>query len=296
MNVQGANERTGRSLMDEKNTKKLTMIFAAVVCLGIAVFLFSSSGTEPQTGAEEGPQTGIEEQEPSSIMVSAASSLTEAFTGIAEEFEASHPGTDVELNFGGSGTLRMQIEGGASIDVFASASENHMDILSGKGLIEEGSRKDFTSNTVVMVVPKTLIESGVYPASPEGLTEDYVEKIAVGNPDTAPVGNYTKEGLEEAGLWDDIEGKVIFAENVKQVLTYVETAEVDAGFVYHTDAENGQKDLYEITCTLPVNVSISYPIAVLEGSENPELAQEFVDFVTGEEGQEILNGYGFVEI
>ncbi len=266
--------------MDETKIKKLILpILAAVICLGIVVFLAASPETE--------------EEQPGVITVSAAASLTEAFTDIAEEFEAEHPDADVELNFAGSGTLRMQIEGGAPIDVFASASQSHMNILSEAGLIEESSRKDFTSNTLVMIVPKSSIESGTSPASLEDLTADSVEKIAIGNPETAPVGKYTELALEDAGLWDELGGKIIFAENVKQVLTYVETGEVETGFVYRTDAESGQKDLYEITYTVPVNASISYPIAVLDGSENKEIAQEFVDFVTGPEGQEILEGYGF---
>ena len=265
------NENAGRK-------PKLPFLAAAIICLGIVVFLTATPGAEEQ---------------PTTITVSAAASLTEAFTDIAEEFEAEHPGTDIELNFAGSGTLRMQIEGGAPIDVFASASQNHMDILSEKELIEESSRKDFTSNTLVMVVPKSSIESGAYPASPEDLTADSVEKISIGNPVTAPVGRYAKQALEEAELWGEIEGKIIYAETVKQVLTYVETGEVDAGFVYRTDAQSGQKDLYEITYTVPVNTSISYPIAVLSGSENKEMAQEFVDFVSEPEGQEILKGYGF---
>ncbi len=257
---------------------KLPFFAVAIICFGVVIFLATAPGAEEQ---------------PITVTVSAAASLTEAFTDIAEEFEAGHPGTDVELNFAGSGTLRMQIEGGAPIDVFASASQKHMDILSEKGLIEEESRKDFASNTLVMVVPKSSVESGAYPTSLEDLTADSVEKISIGNPETAPVGRYAKHALEEAGLWKEIEEKLIYAETVKQVLTYVETGEVDAGFVYRTDAESGQKDLYEITYTVPVNASISYPIAVLGGSENKEMAQKFVDFVTGPEGQEILAGYGF---
>jgi molybdate transport system substrate-binding protein len=287
--------------MNETTGKKLILVIAAVLCL--VVIFFAIQGTDDQPGEEE--QAGAEgqnvtaetegQQQSSSITVSAASSLTEAFTDIATAFETEHPGTDVKLNFAGSGTLRMQIEGGASIDVFASASESHMNLLSEEELIEESSRTDFTSNTLVMVVPDSTIESGTYPVSLENLTSDSVEKIAIGNPETAPVGKYAEQALEEAGLWDQLQEKLIYAENVKQVLTYVETGEVEAGFVYRTDAESGQKDLYEITYTVPVNASISYPIAVINGSENKDLAQEFVNFVTGSEGQEILNGYGFGE-
>lgn len=263
--------------MSESKAKKLILpVLAAALCLVIIAFLTASPGAE---------------EKPTTITVSAAASLTEAFTDIASEFEAEHPDTNVELNFAGSGTLRMQIEAGAPIDVFASASENHMDLLVGENLIENSSRKDFATNTLVMVVPAN--NGAETPKSLEDLTADSVEKIAIGDPESAPVGKYTKQAMEDSGVWDELESKVILAENVKQVLTYVETGEVDAGFVYMTDAESGRKDLYEITYTVPVNESISYPIAVVNESANKEEAQEFVDFVTGARGQEILAEYGF---
>ncbi len=259
-----------------KAKKLVLLIIAAVLCLGIFAFLAASHGAEEQ---------------PATITVSAAASLTEAFTDIAKEFEAAHPGTKVELNLAGSGTLRTQIESGAPVDVFASASESDMELLSEKNLIENDSRKDFAANTLVMVVPEK--NGSEAPKNLEDLTSGSVEKIAIGNPETAPAGKYTKQALETAGLWDKVESKVILAENVKQVLTYVETGEVDAGFVYFTDAESGKKDMYETACTVPVNESISYPIAVIKVSQNKEEAQEFVDFVTGNRGQQILEKYGF---
>ena len=239
------------------------------LCIGIVAFLAASPGVGKTTT--------------STITVSAASSLTEAFTDIAKEFEAAHPDTKVELNLAGSGILRTQIESGAPADVFASASESDMDLLSDKNLIEDNSRKDFAANVLVMVVPEKN-DSG-NPKTLQDLTAGSMEKIAIGNPETAPAGKYTKQALETAGLWDKVESKVIFGENVKQVLTYVETGEVDAGFVYITDAESGQKEKYEIACTVPVSKPISYPIAVVNGSKNKQKAQEFVNFVTGARGQ-----------
>lgn len=268
---------SGRDIMKESSAKKLVVSgLAIIILLGIAVFL-----TAPHETAEK----------PVTITVSAASSLTEAFGDIASEFEASHPNTKVELNLAGSGTLRSQIESGAPVDVFASASERDMDLLSEKGLIQNASRKDFATNTLVMIVPaKSTSES---PEKLEDLTADNVEKIAIGNPESAPVGKYTKQALEAAGLWEKIQNKMILAENVKQVLTYVEKGEVTAGFVYITDAKNEKENLSRIVYTVPINESTSYPIAVVKPSENAKEAQEFVDFVTGNEGQEILVKYGF---
>ncbi len=263
--------------MSESKAKKLIFpVLAAVLCLGIVTFIAASPEADEQ---------------PTPITVSAAASLTDAFTDIAREFEAAHPDTKVELNLAGSGTLRMQIEGGAPIDVFASASQDHMDLLAEKNMIENSSRKDFAANALVMVVPAK--NGAKTPKSLKDLVAGSVEKIAIGNPESAPVGKYTKQAMEDAGVWDGLESKVILAENVKQVLTYVETGEVDAGFVYMTDAESGRKDLYEITYTVPVNESISYPIAVVNSSKEKEKAQEFVDFITGTRGQEILAEYGF---
>ncbi|AKB39584.1 molybdate ABC transporter substrate-binding protein [Methanosarcina mazei] len=263
--------------MSDSKTKKLILPrLAAILFLVILALIAGSPGAEEET---------------TTITVSTASTLTEAFTDIAREFEVAHPDTKVELNLASSGTLRTQIESGAPVDVFASSSESDMDLLSEKGLIEESSRKDFAANTIVMVVPEK--DSSEPPKSLEDLTAGSIEKIAIGNPETTTIGKYVKPVLEDAGIWDKIRSKVILGETVKQVLTYVETGEVDAGFVFITDAESGQKDLYEIAFTVPVNESITYPIAVINESANKEGAQEFVDFVTGIRGQEILAEYGF---
>ncbi len=233
------------------------------------------------------------EQESDPITVSAAASLTEAFTDIASQYEAENPGTNMSLNFGGSGSLRTQIEGGAPVDVFASADQSQMDILSNETLIDNSTREDFAQNSLVLIVPENnpLNITGV-----EDLADPKIEKIAIGNPDTAPVGKYTKLALTEAGLWDKVENKMVLAEDVKQVLVYVERGEVDAGFVYMTDAKNAEPGTIKIVASVPVNTPVNYPIAVVSSSEHKEEAQEFVEFVTGEEGQETLKKYGFTAL
>ncbi|KKG12041.1 molybdate ABC transporter substrate-binding protein [Methanosarcina sp. 2.H.A.1B.4] len=255
--------------------KNKIVIYAAAV-LGILILAMAIS-----PAAEQGPDT---------LTVSAAASLTEAFTDMESRFEAENPGIDVKMNFAGSGNLRMQIEGGAPIDVFASADQNHMDILSGEELIENSSRKDFAQNSLVLIVPatSTLNITGL-----EDLTAPEVDKISIGNPDTAPVGKYAHFALTEAGLWNQLENRTILAEDVKQVLVYVERGEVDAGFVYMTDAKTAEPGTIKIIASVPVSTPVSYPIAVVSSSEHKEEAQEFLDFVAGEEGQEILEEYGF---
>ena len=235
-------------------------------------------------------ETSVSDQEPETILVSAAASLTEAFTDMESQFEAENPGVDVNFNFAGSGNLRTQIEGGAPVDVFASADQKNMDILAGEELIDNSTRKDFAQNSLVLIVPANsdLNITGI-----EDLTTSEVERIVIGNPDTAPVGKYTTQTLTEAGIWDQLEDKTVLADDVKQVLVYVERGEVDAGFVYMTDAKTADPGTIKIIANVTVSTPISYPIAVVSASENKEDAQSFLDYVTGEEGQEILEEYGF---
>ncbi len=225
------------------------------------------------------------------LTVSAAASLTDAFTDIASQFEKENPGTNIKLNFGSSGNLRKQIEGGAPVDVFASADESQMDILANKSLIDNSSRKDFANNSLVLIVPEN---SALNITSLKDLTDPNVQKISIGNPDSVPVGKYARLALTEAGLWSQIEKKMVLAEDVKQVLTYVERDEVDAGFVYMSDAKTAGSGTIKVVTNVPVSIPITYPIAVVSFSEHKETAQKFLNFVTGKEGQAILKEYGFV--
>ncbi|MBA2862874.1 molybdate ABC transporter substrate-binding protein [Methanococcus maripaludis] len=230
------------------------------------------------------------EETTTTITVSAASSLTDAMTDVAAAFEEDNPNINVELNFAASGTLRQQIEGGAPVDVFASASQKHVDLLQEQDLIENASRVTFAKNSLVLIVQDGN-PLGI--TSAEDLTNEDVVKISIGNPETAPVGKYAKESLESMGLWGNLEEKTVYGENVRQVLTYLEAGDVDAGFVYMTDAKIAKNNTIEIITTIPTVTEISYPVCVLKASENKDEAQMFVDYLTGETGKQILTDYGF---
>jgi molybdate transport system substrate-binding protein len=262
----------------------LLSVFLVIGCTG-------NKGTSPNASVIPVASTTPNTTAPETITVSAASSLTEAFTNISSQFEKENPGTNVSLNFGGSGSLRMQIEGGAPVDVFASADEKQMDMLGNKSLIVNSSRKDFAHNSLVLIVPAN---SKLNISSVTDLTNPKVQHIGIGNPDTVPVGEYTKIALTDAGLWSQIENKTVPAEDVKQVLTYVETGNVDAGFVYATDAKTAQPGTIKIVTSVPESLPINYPIAVVSASNHQTTAQKFVDFVTGTEGQNFLKEDGFV--
>ncbi|ABO35751.1 molybdenum ABC transporter, periplasmic molybdate-binding protein [Methanococcus maripaludis C5] len=224
------------------------------------------------------------------ITVSATSSLTDAMTDIAAAFEEDHPNINVELNFAASGSLRQQIEGGAPVDVFASASKKHVDILEDENLTSAGSVMNFASNNLVLIVPAG---NSLNITSVEDLTNDDVTKVSIENPKTAPVGKYAKESLENSGLWDELEEKMVYGENVRQVLTYLETGDVDAGFVYMTDAKIAKENSIEIITTVPTVTEIIYPLCIIDSSEYKEEAQVFVEYLTSETGKQILTYYGF---
>ena len=223
------------------------------------------------------------------LLVSAAASLTNAFEEIGKQFEAANPGVKVVFNFGASGALLQQIDKGAPVDVFASADQKTMDQAKEKNLLLADTRKDFVSNGLALIVPKDskLMVKGV-----KDLADPKVARVALGNPETVPAGRYAQEVLTKAGLWETLKAKLILAENVRQALDYVGRGEVDAGFVFTTDAASA-KDKVQVAAVAEGHQPIRYPVAAVATTKKRELAQKFIDFLLGNGGQTILSRYGF---
>lgn len=200
----------------------------------------------------------------------------------------------MEINLGGSGDLMTQIKGGAPVDVFASAALRDMDELDNAGFVVKDTRINFVANSVVLIVPSA---SKVMLTSFEDLKKSEIKKIAIGNPKTVPVGRYSDETFQYYKISDMIQAKLIFAENVRQVLDYVVRGEVDAGVVYSTDAMVKQQDV-KIIVTAPEasHKPIIYPIAVVKGTKYEKAAKSFIALVTSDEGRKILSKYGFKPI
>ena len=225
------------------------------------------------------------------LTVSAAASLTNAFTEIGKTFEAQNKGTKVLLNFAASGALLQQIAKGAPVDVFASADEQTMDQAARQDLVEAGTRVDFVRNALVVVVPS---DSRLTAKSLAELDGANLAKIAIGQPASVPVGRYTRSVLEQAGLWSRVEPKMIGAQSVRQALDYVARGEVDAGFVYATDAAI-MPDRVRVLFTVPTFTTILYPIAVMKAATDKAVARRFVQYVAAPEAQAVLARYGFVK-
>jgi len=227
----------------------------------------------------------------SQILVSAAISLKEAFNDIANLYKL-RTGTRVTFNFGASGELEKQIEAGAPVDVFASAGEKEMQELQTEGLIDPASRTDFVRNSLVLVAP---VGSKLRLHSFRDLAQPQVRKIAIGDPQTVPAGRYARQLLENDHLWPKIEPRIVFAENVRQVLDYVDHGEVDAGVVYATDVGIAHSKVSVVAHVSSGGYDpVLYPIAVVKGSRNPGAAQGFVEFVLSPAGMNVLKKYGFL--
>lgn len=223
------------------------------------------------------------------LIVSAAASLTDAFSDIEPAFEKLHPGVDVIFNFASSGALYRQIEQGAPVDVFASANPKWMEKAVEKEFVNKSDAVVFARNSLVLAVPSEnpSIIKGV-----ADLTGPNAGTIGIGTPETVPAGQYAKQALTSMGIFDGLERKMIYGESVRQVLDYLSRGEVDCGFVYGTDAVKAGVSVLIIE-EIPLEKPVSYPIGVARGSHDRRLAKAFVDFVQSETGIALLEARGF---
>lgn len=235
-------------------------------------------------GSGDGPPRAV------TLTVSAASSLREALTEVAARYQAEHPGARVRLNFGASGTLRQQIEHGAAVDVFVAASGAQMDALAARGLVDRGTRRVLAGNELVLVVPAGA------PPKVKGFAElasPAVERVAVGAPGSVPAGEYAAQTFRALRIADAVARKTVYAQNVRQVLTYVESGNVDAGVVYRTDALASPRVRVVATAPPGSHAPVLYPAAVVSSSAHPAAARDLVTYLAGPLGRAALLRHGF---
>jgi molybdate transport system substrate-binding protein len=220
------------------------------------------------------------------ITVSAAASLTEAFTEIGEAFSDANPNATVTFNFGSSGTLATQIEEGAPADTFASADEANMEKVLSAGLVD-GEPLVFAQNKLIIVTK---------PGNPEnvaGLADLAALPVVSLCADTVPCGKYAAQVLETAGVTIPV-SNVTRGQDVKATLGAVTTGDADAAIVYVSDANTAGDDVDSVAIPDSENAIATYPIATLAESENKETSRAFIDFVTSPDGQATLESYGFL--
>lgn len=224
------------------------------------------------------------------LLVSAAASLKDVMEEIKPLYQKSNPGVNLTFNFGASGALLQQIEQGAPADIFISAARRQMDTLDQKGALVPGSRTNLANNKLVLIVPsgsRTV-------TSFNSLKQPEIKRIAMGEPRSVPAGQYAEQVLQKLNLWNAVKPKLVYANNVRQVLAAVESGNADAGMVYITDATISKKVRVVVTADDSYHSPILYPMAVLKNSRNIDAARAFVRYLTGSEARGILRKYGFV--
>src|SRR4030095_1111564 len=224
------------------------------------------------------------------ILVSAAASLTDVLKEISNGYQAKSKHT-VKFNFGPSNGLARQIEEGAPADIFFSADLPQMDSLDKKGLWEPGTRKNLLSNQLVIIVPA---DSKLAISSPKDLLKADIKKIALAEPSSVPVGVYTSKYLADEGLWDQVKPKVVPVQDVRATLAAVESGNVEAGFVYKTDAAVSKKVkiIYEVP--LDKGPKITYPVAIVKETKRIEAARDFMNYVSSAAAKDSFKKFGFV--
>jgi molybdate transport system substrate-binding protein len=225
------------------------------------------------------------------LTISAAISMKDSLDEVQRDFTAANPSIIVACNYGASGTLQRQIEQGAPVDVYLSASPKQMDALEAKGLLLPGTRTNLLRNEVVLIVPK---DSRSHVSSFQDLARTDVKQIALGEPTTVPAGEYAKEVLTYLGIYGVVKSKAVLAKDVRQVLTYVETGNVDAGIVYSTDAASSSQVKVVATAPEESHAPAIYPVAVIKNSKEPAAARSFEDFLLGGQARAIFQKYGFI--
>ncbi len=252
--------------------------FIAAVCSLVFLLTVSPARTrQPQSQEHD-------------LTISAAISLKDALDQIQTIYAVKHSKTTLHFNLGASGTLQRQIEQGAPVDVFISASPAQMDALESKGLILEGTRKDLVKNEVVLIVPKG--KTGI--SNFQDLAQSSVKRIGVGEPQAVPAGKYAQEVLTHFGLYDQLKPKLVLGNDVRQVLTYVATGNVDAGIVYSTDAQSSPDVTVAATAPEDSHSPVVYPVALIKSSKNAAEAKIFVDFLLSPEAGAVFKRYGFL--
>jgi molybdate transport system substrate-binding protein len=226
------------------------------------------------------------------LTFSVAISMKDATEELGRQFVQAHPGVVLRYNFGSSGELQKQIEAGAPVDLFVSAAQRQMDELEKRGFILAATRRVFARNVLTVIKPA---DSRLDLAKPADLLDRRVTKIVIGNPKTVPVGQYAEESLRALGLWERLQPKLVFSENVRQALDYVARGEVEAGFVYTTDAALRARDVKEAHRPAEDTYRpVTYPVAVVKDSRQPALSRAFIDLLVSQHGQHVLARLGFL--
>jgi molybdate transport system substrate-binding protein len=260
--------------------------------LAAALLLVACSGNE-NTSIQSKNQSEKQSDQAVELTISAAASMKDALEEIQKLYEKEHPHVKLFFNFGASGALQQQISQGAPVDLFLSAAEDKFAALEESGHIDKNYRTNLVGNELVLIQPKNSqnkIEGFI------NLKDPNIKKISIGTPEVVPAGKYAKETLEYHKIWESVQDKIIYAKDVRQVLTYVETGNVDAGIVYKSDALASDKIDIVATAEENAHTPIIYPLGVLTKSENKEEAVKLYQFLQDDQATSVFEKNGFIPL
>lgn len=265
-------------------------ILSFVFSLAVNLLLFACTPTMPIDSSPQANQSPA----PSPVaplLIGAAASLQQALQEITPLYQANATNQQVDYNFAASGALQQQIEQGAPIDIFISASVKQIDALQQKNLLLAGTQRNLLTNKLVLVTPK---QGAIALKDFRELANSDIKRIAIGEPRSVPAGQYATEVLKNLGILEQVQSKFILGNNVKAVLAAVATGDVDAGIVYLTDAKDSSQVVTIAAYADPqLHAPIIYPIAILKATKSPSAAQQYVDFLQSPPAQKVFAQYGF---
>lgn len=257
-------------------------IMTAIITSFMVIALVGCGTTKQSTESKE-----------SKLTVSAAASLTESLNDLKEGYEKQSSST-VNFNFASSGQLQKQIEQGAPVDVFISASKDKMDKLQQKDLIDKDSREDFLKNNLVLIVSKEFKDKIKNIDDLKNISSK--DKVAMGEPESVPAGKYGKQTLKYYNLYDKLKDNLVFGKNVKQVAQFVENGEAVAGIVFESDSTVLKESYVAEIIEDKAHKPIVYPVAIINNSKNKEAAKEFIKYLKSGKGQKAFKSHKFVPI
>jgi molybdate transport system substrate-binding protein len=265
-----------RCLVWKVKIAKTSRRVVSFLILAVLAFSFACRGTRAPDVAS-----------PSELTVAAASDLTPAFEEIGREFEASQK-IKVVFVFGSTGLLTRQIENGAPFDVFAAANVAYIDQLEQKGLIVPGTKRVYARGRITLW---TAADSNLKIEKIEDLAGADVHRVAIANPDHAPYGLAAREALQTAGIWDVVQPKLVFGDNIRQTLQYAETGNVEVAIV--ALSLSVQSKGRWVLVPEELHKPLDQGLGIIRGTKNEQAARAFSDFVNGAQGREIMKKYGF---
>lgn len=234
--------------------------------------------------------TPLVAQSPTIVLtISSGVGLRDVMLAIKQAYGQQVSGVTINYNFAASGVLRQQIEQGAPIDVALLASQTDMDALQSRQMLSSGTRKSLLKSEVALIVPRNSSDIKQF----QDLTKSSVQRIAIGEPRTVPIGQFAQEVFHYFGLTQQIKPKLVYAKSALEIISYVTSGNVDAGITHNTTAHQSHDVKIVAIAPQKSHTPVIYPVAVLKNSKSPMAAKEFVRFLFSQEARSVFQGYGY---